>query len=167
MTHKYNNTVILSQGGEHGEKIVEWWEKQNVNTGLYLCNESGFYYGLIDYKFGIYTLSDVLKANAKIIELPVAYLSSTDWKAFARDINSPQIIDLSNVEGVEMMVSENNRFWVIKKIIYKYKYSYVDEDMFHWKYAKPIEPIKKVTIQEVEQMFGCKVEIVKEVSNEQ
>lgn len=277
MKHKYNNTVIRSQGGEHGKRVIEWWEKQGIES----CGLSGMafggYYGLINDNFSVYDLSKIQEANAKIIELPDENLREQDWKTFTKDINPqdligrkvrlpcdyvtnlkigvinekgetvtlkynlqdligrkvrgfefdgsreamskyigqigiitdiygssykvefkddfwfypthlihehlvdddtnndtskqnvntyPQIIDLNNVDGVEMMVSENNRFWVIKKIICKYKYLYVDEDMFHWRYAKPIEPVKKVTMQEVEELFGCKVEIVKEVSND-
>ena len=76
-----------------------------------------------------------------------------------------QIIDLSNVEGVEMMVSYDEKEWSSVKVVAKIGYFYIDSQGIVWRYTKPIE-VKKVTMQEVEKLFGCKVEIVKEVSNE-
>jgi hypothetical protein len=86
-----------------------------------------------------------------------------EW-AVPTQATSPQIIDLSNVEGVDMMVSNDTHNWKLKKIVAKNKSWYYDFDGTIWGFAKPIE-VKKVTMQEVEEMFGCRVEIVKEVSN--
>ena len=80
------------------------------------------------------------------------------------EITTPQIIDLSNVEGVKMMVSDDEERWVKEIVIAKYADRFIDCNFSVWRFAKPIE-VKKVTMQEVEELFGCKVEIVKEVSN--
>ena len=74
---------------------------------------------------------------------------------------SPQIIDLSNVEGVDMMVSCGSLNWSTRTVVAKVTRRYIDSDGESWNFAKPIE-VKKVTMQEVEEKFGCKVEIVKE-----
>ena len=66
-----------------------------------------------------------------------------------------------NVEGVEMMVSYDEKDWDKSKIVAKIGYFYIDSQGIVWRYTKPIE-VKKVTMQEVEKLFGCKVEIVKE-----
>lgn len=73
---------------------------------------------------------------------------------------SPQIIDLSNIEGVEMLVSFNEEQWEVSKVVAKFGKCYITKEG-SFVHAKPIE-VKKVTMQEVEKLFGCKVEIVKE-----
>lgn len=195
-THKYNNTVIQSNGGEHGKRIIEWWKEQGVDTKNFSGKiEKGWYYGLIDGEFAPHHSNAVIKASATIIELPESNpqdligrkVSTTQQKLFnylseelgvtvlasqIHDIErivldnqtSPQIINLSNVEGVEMMVSNDTHNWKLKKIVAKNKSWYYDFDGTIWGFAKPIE-VKKITMQDVEKMFGCRVEIVKEVSN--
>jgi hypothetical protein len=78
-----------------------------------------------------------------------------------KQATSPQIIDLSNVEGVKMMVSDDGENWFTRKIIAKRNDAVIDSILTKWYFFKPIE-VKKVTMKEVEKMFGCMVEIVKE-----
>jgi hypothetical protein len=70
------NTVIKVLTKEHGEKVIEWWKSQGVDTGYKegsACVEDSdihVYYGVIDRRFDNYAAYQVSKANAKIIELP-------------------------------------------------------------------------------------------------
>jgi hypothetical protein len=70
------NTVIKVLTKEHGKKVIEWWKSQGVDTEGYhgtVNEETGgtaIYYGIINGEFGNYFIQNVLKNNAKIIELP-------------------------------------------------------------------------------------------------
>lgn len=184
MINKYNNTVIQSKGGEHGKRVIEWWKEQGMDLDTYSGCSIGYYYGLIDSVFGYWR---TLPANITIIELPES--NPQDLSCLERKRNlvyddtnvdtseqnvdtseqnvdtSPKIIDLSNVEGVKMMVSDDEENWFTRKIIAKRNDAVIDSILTKWYFFRPIE-VKKVTMQQVEELFGCKVEIVKEVSNE-
>lgn len=214
MSNKYNNTVILSKGGEHGKRVIHWWKEQGVDVMGYEGVDEGWYYGLVGKRFGTFY---ECPSSAKIIELPESnpkdlinrkvrgfkfnahfyvdkmdnylgevgiitgvdsamckvqfkddyffYPTSLIHYHLVEEVQS-QIIDLSNVEGVEMMVSFNEIDYVKRNVVAKCNARHIDSYGDWWLFAKPIEQVKKVTMQEVEKLFGCKVEIVKEVGND-
>lgn len=70
------NTVIKVLTKEHGKKVIEWWEKQGIDTRdlIGISCESDWdtciYYGVIQGKFDNWGINTVQHYNAKIIELP-------------------------------------------------------------------------------------------------
>lgn len=225
MKNKYNNTVILSQGGEHGKRVIQWWKEQGVDTIGCEGFLFGWYYGVINGKFSMFY---ECPSNAKIIELPeskpqdligrkvrgfkfegteklgwwncqedyigkvgeILAISSPNDSVLVKfndrwacqyplslihdhlvedetNVETSKIIDLSNVEGVEMMVSQNDKDYVKRNVVAKCNARHIDSYGDWWLFAKPIEQVKKITMEDIEKMFGGRVEIVKEVSNEQ
>jgi len=71
-----NNTVIKVLTKEHGKRVINWFKSQGIDTGSCtgtICESEGFnciYYGVINGNFINYYIEQVLKNNAKIIELP-------------------------------------------------------------------------------------------------
>jgi hypothetical protein len=70
------NTVIKVLTKEHGKRVINWFKSQGIDTGSCtgtICESEGFnciYYGVINGNFINYYIEQVLKNNAKIIELP-------------------------------------------------------------------------------------------------
>ena len=70
------NQVIKALTPEHGAKIIQYWKDKGVDTGSYagiMCEADGdinCYYGVIDGKFGQYSVNTVREKSAKIIRLP-------------------------------------------------------------------------------------------------
>jgi hypothetical protein len=71
---KWNNTVIEVLDREHGNKVIEWWKRQGMDTDLegHNSKEDDDYcrfYGLINGKFDSYNINTVQGSRAKIISL--------------------------------------------------------------------------------------------------
>ena len=70
------NQVIEVLNREHGMKVIEYWKSKGVDTmgmcGSFNKEDSGAvcYYGVINDMFDCFTIEDVRKYNAEIIELP-------------------------------------------------------------------------------------------------
>lgn len=147
-----NNTVIKVLNKEHGKEVIKYWQSLGVNINVHLgivtledYNENGYiYYGLIDNIFDNYNLNQIQEVNAKIIELPT-------------QPNIPEIIN-----GVEMMVSNNNIDWVKKLVICKFNSFYYVKDLYSdislkgWPFVKSIEKpqIVELTIQDISDGKG-------------
>ena len=75
MKKQLNNTVIKNLTPEMGDKIIKkyqddgWDTKNKVGAVCELNKNIWIYYGVIDNKFNRYTLEQVQKSNARIIEL--------------------------------------------------------------------------------------------------
>ena len=70
------NQVIEVLNKEHGKKVIEYWKSRGVDT-LHMngdCTRDRKYdiryYGIINDMFDCFTIEDVRKYNAEIIELP-------------------------------------------------------------------------------------------------
>ena len=70
------NQVIQVLDKEHGKKVIEYWKSKGVDT-MGMCGsftkedgEHSCYYGVINDMFDCFTIEDVRKYNAEIIELP-------------------------------------------------------------------------------------------------
>ena len=70
------NQVIKVLNKEHGKKVIKYWKDRGVDTRGHKgsVNEADnckcIYYGVINGRFENYSLDEVRKANAEIIDLP-------------------------------------------------------------------------------------------------
>ena len=91
-----NNTVIKALTREHVKEIIEYFKSLGIDTNDYegsnnkADNDANRYYGVINGKFHIYSMSNVERANAKIIQLP----TNTNNKEISNEI-------LKNQEKIE------------------------------------------------------------------
>jgi hypothetical protein len=72
---------------------------------------------------------------------------------------TPEIPQLG--EGIEMEVSHDNIKWQIKKVIARIKNGfYLSEHSASYKYARPIQEVKKYTKEELVKILGHDFEMV-------
>jgi hypothetical protein len=72
---------------------------------------------------------------------------------------SPEIPQLGN--GFEMEVSDDNEKWYIKAVIAQMQDGwYIINDGTVWKYARPIQEVKKYTKEELVKILGHDFEII-------
>ena len=142
-----NNKVIKVLNREHGKKVIEFF-KQYCDTGAFMGDCVGDYYGILDGKFDFWYIDEI--KNAEIIELP-------EEKTYPR----------------VMLVSSDNENWN-KRVVFMKKCGYflawngaetIDEaeqvkDSCFWKYAKEIEPIE-VTLEDIAKWKGVSKEQIK------
>ena len=141
-----NNKVIKVLNEEHGKKVIEFW-KQYCDTGRFIGDNVGGYYGIVDGKFDFLGIDKVREANAEIIELPKE-------KAYPR----------------VMLVSNDKTNWA-KRVVFMEKcggflsWGYAEtiegaeKEKYNcfWNYAKDIEPIE-VTLEEIAEWKGVNKE---------
>lgn len=171
--HKYNNPTQVKQANA---KIIELPESKPQDLigrkvrGFRFENEKGNVYWNIGMRAYIGKVGQIIEKIGGFVTVQFddatwGYPISLIHEHLVEYTTSPQIIDLSNVEGVDMLVSCGALNWSTRNVVAKVNGRYIDSDGDSWNFAKPIE-VKKVTMKEVEELFGCKVEIVKEVSND-
>jgi hypothetical protein len=73
---------------------------------------------------------------------------------------TPEIINLTNVKGVEMMVSQDEKDWFKAKVIAKVVDAYIDNQGNVWYYAKPIQQLPKYTHTELVEIVGHDFEYI-------
>lgn len=136
-------TIELKESNQSTHQFKEWHAVFELQSQ---CRKLGFseleMHSVLSNRFE-------LKRNSMVQEDP------------KQQPTSPQIIDLSNVEGVEMMVSDDGEYWLWARVVANIMDAYIDNQANVWLYAKPIE-VKKVTMKQLEEKFGRRVEIVKE-----
>ena len=142
-----NNKVIKVLNEEHGKRVIEFF-KQYCDTGSFVGDVIGSYYGIINGRFIIFDIDEVQDRNAEIIELP-------EEKTYPR----------------VMLVSEDNINWDAQRVVFMEKCGgflawanakTLDEaknatETIFWKYAKEVEPIE-VTIEEIAEWKGISPE---------
>ena len=138
-----NNKVIKVLDREHGEKVIKFF-KQYCDTGVLRGDAIGGYYGIINGKFYIWTIDEVRKYNAEIIELP-------EEKTYPR----------------VMMVSDDSIRWKHRRVVFMekcggflawanaktFEEAEKEKDTYFWNYAKELEPVE-VTIEEIAKWKG-------------
>ena len=141
-----NNKVIKVLDREHGKKVIEFF-KQYCDTRGLEGTDIGYYYGIINGEFDIWSDTEVRRYNAEIIELP-------EEKTYPR----------------VMLVSDDKRAWG-KRVVFMGKnggflawgFAETLEEaektvaISFWKYAKEIEPIL-VTLEEIAKWKGVSKE---------
>ena len=163
------NQVIEVLNGEHGKKVIEYWLSKGVNTmGMDGdCTRDRKYdtryYGVINDGFGPYTIDDVWKANAEIIELPkeektfprVMLVSNKPIKGSNYGIK--QLV-ISIVDGIAISVGGTQ---------YSIELYYQDlkEEKANpifllspWRYAKELPEKVELTKSEIAEKFGISID---------
>ena len=113
-----NNKVIKVLDREHGKKVIEFW-KQYCNTGAMRGDAVGDYYGIINGRFGVWTIDEVRKKNAEIIELQ-------EEKTYPR----------------VMLVSDDNINWNKRRVVFMEKCG----KYIAWNRAETLEEAEETTI---------------------
>ena len=164
------NQVIKVLDRDHGRKVIEYWKSQGVNTCRYVglntvADEEVYglftYYGMINNRFGNYSLSMVQNYNAEIIELP-------EEKTFPRKM---LVWDDDEKNAAERIVLWENTFGnPVNKYVAVHNHYENDFEKGKiyptrgWQHAKEIpakpEPVK-LTVAEICKKLGYDVEIVK------
>lgn len=131
--HKYNNTVIQINDVEHGKRVIEWWKEQGVDTRNLNGTLVGWYYGLIGGGFNnvqnlpfLPTIIELPESNPDIPQDLIGRKVSTTTKTLFNY--------LSEELGITVLASQIHD---IERIVL----------------GNQIEPIKKVTMQQVEEAF--------------
>ena len=143
--HPLNNCVIKCESIEHGKKIIEFWKKQGVYTGVLSGENTSGYYGLLHGSFSVY-FKDSLTEDIKIIHLPSEEI---------------QLTDLSTLHMKEMMVSDDGKVW-FKRCVFGMRegryYAFSYNSFYIWPFAKEIPAKINVTIEEIAAWKGTTVE---------
>ena len=149
------NQVIEVINKEHGKKVIEYWLSKGVNTmGMDGdCTRDRKYgtryYGVINDGFGPYTIDDVWKANAEIIELP------KEEKTF------PRVMLVSNGGIVwnkrVVFMKKCNMFlaWDNAETIENAECTYM---VASWHYAKELPENVELTKSEIAEKFGISID---------
>ena len=130
------NQVIEVLDRAHGSRVIEYWKSRGVDTmamsGSFTREdgEESRYYGVIKNDFDCFTLEDVRKYNAEIIELP-------------KEENSfPRVMLVSNGGGNEwrkrvVFMKKCNRYlaWNKAETIEESESVY---EVIPWRYAKEL-----------------------------
>ena len=137
-----NNKVIKVLDKEHGKKVIEFF-KQYCDTGVLIGDSIGYYYGIIDGKFSLWTPNEIRRYNAEIIELP-------EEKTYPR----------------VMLVSGDKMTWCKRVVFMEKKGGFLTWAFAEtleeaekivgtsfWKYAKEIEEVE-VTLEEIAKWKG-------------
>ena len=145
-----NNKVIKVLNREHGRKVIEFWRQYCYISPLRYAH-IGCYYGIIGGEFDIWTIDEIERANAEIIELP-------EEKAYPRVmLVSHDNIDWDNRRVVFMEKCGGFLAWINAETLEE---SEKKVDTRFWKYAKEFEPIE-VTIEEIAMWKGTSKELIK------
>ena len=155
------NQVIEAIDKDHGKKVIEYWHSQGVNVNGFgvICTlkDGGIfrYYGVIDGRFGYYSIRIAVVNNAEIIELP------------KEEKNFPRV----------MLVSDDAVVWNKAVVVclrggYAFatiEHSSVDEyenalkngdsvPFYSWKHHKELSDGNKVSKALIAEMFGIELE---------
>ena len=141
-----NNKVIKVLDSEHGKKVIEFF-KQYCDTRKMIGDDIGYYYGVINGEFDIWSDDEIRRYNVEIIELPA-------------ERTYPRV----------MLVSADKKTWG-KRVVFMEKrggflawgYAETFEEAekskcaIFWKYAKEIELVE-VTLEEIAKWKGVSKE---------
>ena len=158
--------VIEVLNDEHGKKVIEYWKDKGINTGLFggflnkADNDTSRFYGVIDGRFSIYSYDYVKSKQAKIITLPEEEKEEIFPKIMMVSMSPIDERYKGQRRVVQFKMKGYYYAWASGK---NFEEAVYDINIVAFKYAKdiePVEPVRKVTIAELEELFDCKVEIV-------
>lgn len=151
------NIVIQAKTEAHGAKIIEWFKSKGVDTHHLVGNaciekeNEHTCYG-VDEKgyFDLRTLDNCKQRGFEIINLP---------EEFEEKLEYPRVMEVSDTglfwfrrvvfmgkEGVYLAWSSGETMDEVEKVF----------DVTSWKYAREIEPVLQVTLEEVAKKFGVR-----------
>ena len=152
------NQVIEVLDRAHGSRVIEHWKSKGINT---MCMNGDCtredkcdnrYYGVINDKFGCYTISYVIKHNSEIIEL------TKEEKSFPR-------VMLVSDDGVTwnkrvVLMKRCNRYlsWINAETIEESENVY---EATAWRYAKDIPNEIIISKAEIAKKFGVPFDYIK------
>ena len=149
------NQVIQVLYKEHGKKVIEYWKSKGVDT-MGMCgsftkedSESSCYYGVINDMFDCFTIEDVRKYNAEIIELP-------------KEENSFPRVMLVSIDEIKW----HKRVVFMKKCdryLAWNKAETIEESesiclVLTWRYAKELPEKVELTKSEIAEKFGISID---------
>lgn len=172
-----NNTVIKVLNREHGQKVKAFFEKNGVDTNNYnfiYSKEEGdttIYYGLVDGYFTNISLNDIIRIpnKIKIINLPMENTIQIGEETidlslpFPREmyVSNGPITHLSNADiRTVITVSTAGKSSKVIAVVNKNTSFNGEDDICLWQYCKEIPPVKKMTVAEIEEKLGYKVEVI-------
>ena len=149
------NRVIEVLDKAYGSRVIEYWKSKGINT---MCMNGDCtredkcdnrYYGVINDKFGCYTISSVIKHNSEIIEL------TKEEKSFPR-------VMLVSDDGVTwnkrvVFMKKNDRYlaWNNAETIEDAECTY---RVASWRYAKELPEKVELTKSEIAEKFGISID---------
>ena len=163
------NQVIEVLNKEHGKKVIEYWKSKGVDT-MGMCgsftkedSESPCYYGVINDMFDCYTIEDMLKYNAEIIELP------KEEKTFPRAMLVSNKPIKENNDGIKRLVISIVDDLAISVGGTQYSRELYYQDLKEekanpifrldpWRYAKELPEKVELTKSEIAEKFGISIE---------
>ena len=162
------NQVIEVLNKEHGKNVIEYWKSIGVDT-MGMCgsftkedSESSCYYGVINDMFDCYTIEDVRKYNAEIIELPKEDTFPRVMIVSNRPIegNNDGIKQLviSIVDGIAISVGGTQ--YSLEQYYQDLK-EQKDNPIFRlcpWRYAKELPEKVELTKSEIAEKFGISID---------
>ena len=141
-----NNKVIKVLNEEHGKKVIEFF-KQYCDTGDLEGTNVGSHYGIIKGDFDIWTVDEIARYNAEIIELP-------EGKAYPRVMLVSH--DNENWDERVVFMEKCGGFlaWMFAETL---KEAENEIDTNFWEFAKELEPIE-ITLEEIAKWKGLSKE---------
>ena len=149
------NQVIEVLDIEHGRKVIEYWKSKGVDTmgmcGSFNKEDSGTvcYYGVINDMFDCFTIEDVRKYNAEIIELP------KEENSFPRLMLVSDDGDAWYKRVVFMQKCDRFLAWNNAETIENAELTY---RVASWRYAKELHEKVELTKSEIAEKFGISIE---------
>ena len=152
------NQVIEVLDRAHGSRVIEYWKSQGINT---MCMNGDCtredkcdnrYYGVINDKFGCYTISYMIKHNSEIIELP------KEEKSFPRVMLVGDDSNSWYKRVVFMKKCDRFLAWVNAKTVEE------SEDIYEattWRYAKELPEKVELTKAEIAERLGIPIDLIK------
>ena len=114
-----NNKVIKVLNEEHGKKVIEFF-KQYCDTGAFIGNCVGEYYGIVDGIFDFWHINKIRESIVEIIELPEA-----------KEKTYPRV----------MLVSDDKDKWC-KRVVFMEKHGV----FLAWGKAETLEEAENITV---------------------
>lgn len=160
------NQVIKNLNPEMGKEIIKYFQSLGIDTKNYTGSVSeqdymsNIYYGVIDNNFSNYFPSDIKRANAEIIELPI--LPKRGDRILVWDYNESTATErtfLTFITGAHRPV-------IVVDLMYERNYK-KGEPFFtsSWSYWKPIskEEIIELTLEDISngRGVGVKPELIR------
>ena len=163
------NQVIEVLNKEHGKKVIEYWKSKGVDTmgmcGSFNKEDSGTvcYYGVINDMFDCFTIEDVRKYNAEIIELP------KEEKSFPRVMLVSNKPIKGNNDGIKQLVISIVDGIAISVGGTQYSLEQYYQDLkeekanpilrlYPWRYAKELPEKVELTKSEIAEKFGISID---------